>query len=147
MSQQGMNKTYSNEEMVSITKTVMRYLDAWKLTSDEIINILGLDSKIRTRHLQAFRSGNKILPQQKETFQRIEHVAGIVEALRTAYPMSVSTRARWLYKPCRRFQKQTPLSVIMAEGINGLIKVRIEVDCAYGWKLSEQMATNLQKNN
>ena len=138
------DKTYSNEEMVSITKAVMRYLDAWKLTSEEIVSVLGLDKKMRTRHLQSFRSGSKILPQEKEILQRVEHIAGIVEALRTAYPMSTAIRARWLYKPCRRFQSKTPLSVIMAEGMNGLIKVRIEVDCSYGWKLSEQMATKPQ---
>ncbi len=138
------NKVYNNEEMVSITKTVMRYLDTWKLTSAEIISVLALDEKMRTRHLQFFRSGSKTLPQEKEMMQRIEHVAGIVEALRTAYPLNTSMRARWLHTACRRFQGKTPLSIIMAEGMNGLIKVRIEVDCAYGWKLSEQMAIKSQ---
>lgn len=138
------DKIFNHEEMVSITKTVMRYLDAWKLSSEEIVSLLGIDKKMRTRHLQAFRAGSKVLPQEKEIIQRVEHVAGIVEALRTAYPMSAPIRAQWLHKSCRRFQGKTPLSVIMEEGMNGLIKVRIEVDCAYGWKLSEQMATKPQ---
>lgn len=138
------DKKFNNEEMVSITKTVMRYLDTWKLTSEGIVSVLGMDKKIRTRHLQAFRAGSKTLLQDKETMQRVEHVAGIVEALRTAYPMNDAIRVQWLHKPCRRFQGKTPLSVIMEEGINGLIKVRIEVDCAYGWHLSEQMATKSQ---
>ena len=138
------DKTYSNEEMVSITKAVMRYLDTWKLTSEEIISILGIDKKMRSRYLQSFRAGTKTLPQEDEIMQRIEHVAGIVEALRTAYPMNTHIRSSWLHKPCRRFQGKTPISVIMTEGMNGLIKVRIEVDCAYVWKLSEQMATKTQ---
>ena len=138
------DKKFNNEDMVSITKTVMGYLDTWKLSSEEIISVLGIDKKMRTRHLQAFRAGSKTLPQEDAMIQRIEHVAGIVEALRTAYPMNAPIRAQWLHKPCRRFQGQTPLSIIMGEGMNGLVKVRIEVDCAYGWKLSEQMATKQQ---
>jgi len=137
------DKKYNEEQMVSITKVTMQYLDSWKLTSEEIINVLGLGEKTRKRSLQQFRSGTKTVPQEKEVMQRIEHVAGIVEALRTAYPMNAHMRARWLYKPCRRFQSNNPLSVILAEGLNGLIRARIEIDCAYGWELSEQMRTKL----
>ena len=72
------DKKFNNEEMVSITKTVMRYLDAWKLSSEEIINILAIDTTTRTRHSQFFRSGSKTLSQDKETMERIEHIAGIV---------------------------------------------------------------------
>ncbi|MCK5918394.1 MAG: DUF2384 domain-containing protein [Cocleimonas sp.] len=138
------DKNYSEEQMVSITKATMRTLDSWKLRSEEIMNILGLDEKTRKRSLQSFRSGSKALPQDTETMKRIEHVAGIVEALRTAYPMNAQMRARWLYKPCRRFQGNNPLSVILTEGMNGLIKARIEIDCAYGWELSEQMKIKSQ---
>ena len=138
------NKKYSKEEMISMTKNVMRYLDAWRLRSDEIINILGMDEKTRTRQLQLFRAGSKTLGQDKETLQRVEHIAGIVDALRTAYPMNAPMRGRWLYKPCRRFKGNTPLAIIMDEGIEGLIKARVEIDCAYGWYLSEQMKVKLE---
>jgi hypothetical protein len=76
--------------------------------------------------------------------QRVEHVAGIVEALRTAYPMNASMRDRWVYNPCRRFKGNSPLSAIMTQGLNGLINARIEIDCAYGWELSEKMNLKLQ---
>jgi ethanolamine transporter EutH len=138
------DKKYNNEEMVSISKTVMRYLDAWQLTSEEIIVTLGLDEKLPKRHLQNFRSGSKVLPQETEVMQRIEHVAGIVDALRTAYPMNAPMRERWVHKPCRRFQGNTPLSAIMTQGMNGLVNTRIEIDCAYGWELSEKMNINVQ---
>lgn len=138
------DKKYNKEEMVSIGKTVMRYLDAWRLSNEEIIVILGLDEKTPKRHLQHFRSGSKVLPQDAEVMQRIEHVAGIVEALRTAYPMNVSMRDRWIYQACRRFQGNTPLFAMMTQGINGLVNARIEIDCAYGWELSEKMKLNFE---
>jgi len=141
------NKKYSKEEMISMTKNVMRYLDAWRLRSKEIINILGLNEKTRSRQLQLFRAGSKTLEQDKETLQRVEHIAGIVEALRTAYPMNAAMRARWLYKPCRRFKGNTPLAIIMDQGVEGLIKARIEIDCSYGWYLSEQMGIKLQSKS
>jgi hypothetical protein len=78
-------KSYNNEEMVSITKAVMRYLDSWRLTNEEIINVLGLDAATRKRSLQHFRLGSKTVPQETEVMQRIEHIAGIVEALRIAH--------------------------------------------------------------
>ncbi len=138
------DKNYSEEQMISITKVTMRYLDSWRLKSDEIINVLGLDEKTRKRSLQNFRAGSKALPQETEVMKRVEHIAGIVAALRTAYPMNAQMRARWLYKPCRRFQGNPPLSVMLTEGMNGLIKARIEIDCAYGWEISEQMKVKLQ---
>jgi len=140
-------KTYSKEEMTEISKAVMLYLDSWKLSNAEVISILGLDPKIRTRHLQFFRSGDKPLPQEGETMQRIDHIVGIADALRTTFPFSDKMRLLWLRKPHRRFRKNTPLAVIMEKGLNGLMKVRIEVDCAYGWKISEEMAKAQQASN
>ena len=133
-------KEYSAEEMTEISKAVMQYLDSWQLSGEEVISILGLDPKTRTRHLQHFRTGEKPLPQEGETLQRIDHIAGIADALRTTFPFSDKMRLLWLRKPHRRFRKNTPLAVIMEKGLNGLMKVRIEVDCAYGWKISEEMA-------
>ncbi|MCK5895446.1 MAG: DUF2384 domain-containing protein [Cocleimonas sp.] len=138
------DKNYSEEEMISITKMVMRHLDAWRLKSEEIIVILGLDEGLSRRKLQSFRSGTKVLPQEVEVLQRVEHVAGIVEALRTAYPMNTSMRDRWVYNPCRRFKGKSPLSAMMTQGLNGLVNARIEIDCAYGWELSEKMKLNVQ---
>jgi len=134
------DKKYSTEEMVTLSKAVMQYIDSWSLSNAEIISILGLDPETRTRHLQFFRNGDKPLPQETETMQRIDHIVGIADALRTTFPFSDKMRLLWLRKPHRRFRKNTPLAVIMEKGLNGLMKVRTEVDCAYGWKISEEMA-------
>ena len=40
----------------------------------------------------------------------------------------------------RRFKQQNPLDVMLHEGMSGLLKVRIDIDCAFGWKISETMA-------
>lgn len=134
------DKQYSSEEMSAISQAVMGYIDSWKLSNEEIINVLGLDASTRTRHIQHFRSGDKVLPQDKQVMQRVDHIVGIADALRTTFPFSDQMRLLWLRKPHRRFQRNTPLSVILDKGLDGLMKVRIEVDCAYGWKISEELA-------
>lgn len=132
-----MVKKYEKKELLEITGKVIHYLDGWKISSEDIINILGLD--IKTRHLPQYRKMEKSLPDTEETFNRIDHIIGIADALRTSYPFSDKMRVLWLHKGHRRFGKKAPLSVILQEGINGLMRVRIEVDCAYGWAISDAM--------
>lgn len=134
-------KQYSNDEMLSITQGVMAYLDGWQLSAEQMLAVLGLTETAKKRHLQSFRVGDKAFPVSDDLMVRVDHIVGIADALRTTFPFSDKMRLMWLRKPHRRFQKNTPLAVIMAdEGTNGLMRVRVEVDCAYGYKISEAMA-------
>jgi len=131
---------YSKQEMLSLTQGVMSYLDGWKLSAEQSLAVLGLGDAVRIRHLQSFRMGDKAFPQTDELLVRIDHIIGIADALRTTFPFSDKMRLMWLRKPHRRFKKNTPLAVIMADDSpNGLLKVRMEVDCAYGYSISEAM--------
>ncbi len=133
-------KHYTDEEMLSITQAVVAYLDNWKLSNEQILAILGLTDSIKTRHLQGYRMGEKTFQASDDLMARIDHIVGISDALRTTFPFSDKMRLLWLRKPHRRFQKNTPLSVIMADpGVNGLLRVRREVDCSYGYTISEAM--------
>jgi hypothetical protein len=38
---------YTEEEFMYITKTVMKVLDAWNLTTEQTVQVLGLSSKQR----------------------------------------------------------------------------------------------------
>ena len=123
-----------------LTRAVMRYLDSWKLTSEQIIRLLDLSDSVRSRHLAHFRSGLKAFPDIQETWNCVDHIVGISDALRTTYPFSDEMRLAWIRKPHRRFKQQTPLAVMLNEGASGLLKVRIDIDCAFGWKISESLA-------
>lgn len=136
--------TFTDEEMKMLTRQVIEYLDGWSLSAEHIIAILGAD--VKNRQLPIYRKGEKVLPQTKETIQRIEHIVGIADALRTAYPFSDQMRVLWLQKPHRRFRRKTPLSVILNEGLNGLMRVRVEIDCAYGWTINDAMQANAAAN-
>ncbi len=131
---------YSNDEMLQLTQGVMGYLDGWQLSAEQMIAVLGLSDDAKNRHLQGFRMGERVFPESSELMIRIDHIIGIADALRTTFPFSDKMRLMWLRKPHRRFRKNTPLAVIMADDSpNGLLKVRMEVDCAYGYAISEAM--------
>ena len=133
-------KDYSKEEMASLTQGVMAYLDSWKLSAEQMLVILGIEEAAKKRHLQSFRLGDKPFPETEHLMTRLDHIIGIADALRTTFPFSDKMRLMWLRKPHRRFKKNTPLAVIMADDSpNGLLKVRMEVDCACGYAISEAM--------
>ncbi|MCK5091375.1 MAG: DUF2384 domain-containing protein, partial [Gammaproteobacteria bacterium] len=77
------------------------------------------------------------LPDKANIMERVVHVLGIDDALRTTFPRNHKMGAHWLRKPHRRFNRRTPLSVILQDGLNGLISVRADVDCAFAWSKSE----------
>ena len=136
---------YTDEEMKIISSKVIGYLDDWKVSSEEILSILGV-ADLKPRHLPQYRNKDKAFARSDDILQRIDHVAGIVVALRTTFPHSDTMRLRWLRQPHRRFRKKTPLAVILDGGVNGLLKVRVEVDCAYGYAINDAMAAASAKN-
>ena len=128
-----MADNYSNDQMVDITHSIISYLDECKLTPEQMISVIGLPVETRSRQLQQYRNRDKSLPQTEEVMTRIDHISGIADALRTTFPFSHQMRYLWLHKPHRRFRKKRPLEVILDEGVHGLMRVRVEVDCTYGW--------------
>ena len=139
MAQKGYSD-YSKQEMLSLTQGVMGYLDGWKLSAEQMLVVLGIEDATKKRHLQSFRMGDKAFPETEHLMTRLDHIIGIADALRTTFPFSDKMRLMWLRKPHRRFKKNTPLAVIMGDDSpNGLLKVRMEVDCAYGYTISEAM--------
>jgi len=121
-------------DQVMITQMTMRLMDDWGLESKQIIKLLDLPRNIRTRHLDKFRNGDAF-PESVETQQRIEHIAGIADALRTSYPRNMHMASRWLNTSHRRFKNRTPLAT-MVDSESGLLEVRSELDCAYAWDKS-----------
>ena len=122
----------SQQYQIEITRQIMRVLDEWKLSGKDIIKLLDLPNKVRPRNLERFRDG-EAFPESKNTQERIEHIAGIADALRTSFPRNAQMGIVWMQTPHRRFQNQPPLSILSEQGLNGLRMVRAELDCAFSW--------------
>ncbi len=128
----------TEDNITLTTPLVMEILENWRLNSDQIFHILALKDLSPKRDLRKFKQNMKGLPFSEEIATRVEHIIGINAAMRTSYPFNSEICASWLRQPHRRFAKATPLDLIMKEGIDGLTRVRVELDCAYGWAMSEE---------
>ena len=129
----------SPDESSALSRAVMRALDEWGLSSEDILRLLCLPESVRSRHLDRFRQGGAF-PEDIGVFQRVEQVVGIAEALRTTYPRNAHMAAIWLNRPHRRFNRRTPVQAMVEDGLEGLIAIRSELDCGYAWDLSQVKA-------
>jgi hypothetical protein len=69
---------------------------------------------------------------------RLAHLVGIAEALRTTFPFNPSMAALWMRQPLRRFDDRTPARVMVDDGLNGLVTVRSHLDCGFDWRQTER---------
>lgn len=125
------------EQRASLSRIVMRILDDWEIKDDDKIKVLNLPEDTKPRILNRYRN-NTALPDTSN--ERIEQLIAISEALRTTYPHNYRMSMHWLNTPHRRFNQQTPLNMILENGLNGMITVRADLDCAYAWSLTENMS-------
>ena len=128
---------YTDEEFLYITNTVMKVLDSWNLTTEQTVQVLGLSIQTKKRQLDKYRT-LKAFPKEELIVKRLSHVVGISDALRTTFPRNVNMSEKWMKTQHRRFNNETPLSIILEQGIDGLCRVRAELDCTFAWNESGQ---------
>lgn len=126
---------FNTEELNVLTQQVLRQLDTWEISPEKSVQLLGVSEEVKPRQLQSYRTGLKTL--SADSLERMGHIVGIGEALRTTYPFSAAMQIKWLNQIHRRFAGKTPLEVMMQEGVDGLLKVRVELDCTYGYALAD----------
>jgi uncharacterized protein (DUF2384 family) len=125
----------SYEERVHLARVIMQLLRGWGVRPAQQIAILGLPQGTPTRSLRRYSEGAP-LPDEREVTQRVEHLLGIADALRTMYPGNSRMGAFWLNRPHRQLGARTPLSIMIDDGLSGLITVRATLDCTYAWDLT-----------
>ncbi|MFV2059365.1 MAG: DUF2384 domain-containing protein [Gammaproteobacteria bacterium] len=118
------------EERSHLTVKVMHELDSWGLKADELIQILQLPSGTPKRALRKYRE-NTSFPIAAELDNRLDHVIGIINALRTSFPHNHNMGSFWMKQRNKRFENKSPVAYITSEGLGGLISVRKHLDCSY----------------
>lgn len=126
---------YSHEERVEATRLIIALLDAWGLSDSDQLSLLGLPEGTRSRVIRSYRRDTP-LPESEEVFERVEHLAGIAEALRTSHPMNPAAGAVWMNQPNRRFGDRRPIEAMLEDGLAGIRAVRMHLDCAYDWQVN-----------
>jgi len=127
----------SNEDQLVRTQTIMDLLISWNLSAKDQINLLGLPSSTKERHMQRYQQGD-VLPQSGDVNERIDHLFGIGDALRTSYPHNELMGALWLTTKHRRFNNEAPLQVMLGQNLPGILSVRAHLDCAFDWRVDDE---------
>ena len=120
------------DEQVSLTTGIMDILDGWGMSSAEIISLLALPDKTPTRALRRYRD-NTPFPITPELNERIEHIIGITDALRTSYPHNPQMGKMWIRQRSKKLQNKIPLQIIVEKGLEGVVEIRKHLDCSYDW--------------
>ncbi|MES9822887.1 MAG: DUF2384 domain-containing protein [Candidatus Thiodiazotropha endolucinida] len=123
----------SLNDRLAITRGVMNMFENWGLHSEEMMALLDLEEK--ARHFTQYRY-NKPLPDTPDIMRRVEYLVRIDDALRTTYPSNPSMGKRWLRQRSHKFNKQSPLSMMIGDGEQGMIYVLSRLDCTFAWDQS-----------
>lgn len=121
------------QEQVIVTRGVMEILDSWGLATEEIIALLALPAKTPGRAMRKYRD-NTPFPFNDEIEERVEHIIGITDALRTSYPHNPQMGRIWIRQASKKLKNRIPLQVILEHGLEGLLEIRTHLDCAYDWQ-------------
>lgn len=125
-------KSMTQDEQISLTVSIMVILDGWGMSAAEIISLLALPEKTPTRALRRYRE-NTAFPVTAEVEERIEHILGITDALRTSYPHNPQMGKIWIRQRSKKLKNQIPLQIIIENGLSGIIEIRKHLDCSYDW--------------
>jgi hypothetical protein len=123
------------EERVALSRQIVELLDHWGVEGVDQVTLLGLPADTKPRALRRYYE-NTALPNSPEINERIDHLLGIADALRTSNPRSATADVIWLHAINHRFDNRPPLDAMIQDGIGGLLAVRTHLDCAYDWNLS-----------
>jgi len=110
-----------------LARSIVALLDSWGVDTDAQIGLLALPTDTRAG------GQGKPLPELAALDERIEHLLGIADALRTSYPHTAQGGAIWMNRVNARFGDRTPLEAMLQDGMAGIFAVRTHLDCAYDW--------------
>ena len=123
----------SLNDRLAITRGVMNMFEAWGLGSEEIMALLDMQGK--ARHIAQYRY-NKPLPDSPDIMRRVKYLVRIDDALRTSYPSNPGIGKRWLRQRSHKFNRHSPLSMMLGDGEQGMIYVLSRLDCSFAWEQS-----------
>lgn len=124
-----------NDDRVALSRLIVELLDRWRVEGSDQVSLLGLPPDTAPRVLRRYHE-NTPLPNVPEVNERIDHLLGIADALRTSNPCSATADVIWLHSVNHRFDNRTPIEAMIRDGLGGLLAVRTHLDCAYDWHLS-----------
>lgn len=127
------------EDRLQLARMILNLLEEWGVEPAGQVLLLGLPEETKPRSMA--RYGRDLpLPEDAEVMERVEHLVGIADALRTSFPRNARMGTLWLNQRNNRFDDRVPLDVMLEDGLAGVIAVRAHLDCAFDWDMSGSKA-------
>ena len=123
------------EDRIALARAIVGLLDSWGIAAADQIALLALPAGTRPGAVRQYRQSTPF-PESEQVMERIEHLIGIADALRTSYPRNAHMGNIWMNKVNHRFDNRSPLVAMLEDGLGGIIAVRTHLDCAYDWHIS-----------
>ena len=123
------------DDRIQLARLIVALLDSWQVVKEPIFALPALPPDTPTVILRRYYE-NTPLPDEPLLNERIEHLIGIADALRTSWPHNAHMGAIWMNRPNNRFDGRTPLSVLLEDGLPGFFAIRTHPACAYDWDIS-----------
>ncbi|MFV1992894.1 MAG: DUF2384 domain-containing protein [Acidiferrobacterales bacterium] len=132
-----------HQKRVAITQAVMSLLEDWKVRATDQIQLLALPDQLKARQLRQYHQGTPF-PESELLDARVEHLAGIADALRTTYPRNSQMGTFWLNQKNNRFNNRSPISVMVEDGLDGVQTIRAHLDCAWDWHMDSKKSASCE---
>lgn len=123
---------FNQHDSKKLTLHLTQIMEAWKLSDQEQVALLGLSKSLKARHLYLYRRGDKAFDFDQNAFERAKMILGIYEALNTTYPTHQEYCSIWLKRSVKKFKHKTPLA-LMLSGSTGMKRVWHFLDCTQSW--------------
>jgi len=123
----------------------MDILDSWDVEDKDRVALLGLPTETRSRSLQKYRKGTPF-PDEPAIWERLQHFAGIDDALHTSYPRNPYMAKTWMHRKNSRFSDRTPLICMLEDGLVGINAIHMHLDCSYDWHIDQKKSETGQKS-
>lgn len=130
----------TQEDRVHLTRCILGILESWGIVDTaDLVAILALPSDTTVRAMRRFQMDTPF-PDDADVLERIEHLIGIADALRTTFPRNPQMGPLWMHRRNKRFRSRTPVSLMVEDGLEGVIAVRTYLDCSFAWASSGSTA-------
>lgn len=126
-------------DRLEFTLLVTRLLNSWGLNLSEQALILDLPQNTSSRQMRKYNQGTHTLPNDANINERVEHLVGIADALRTTYPTNPMMGRLWLNQANAKFDQLSPLKYMLVNGNQGVIHIRSHLDCSFDWEQDEKL--------
>ncbi len=115
----------------SALRTYFNIINAWKLTADEAMTLLGLDSRSTYFKWKKNPESAKLTPDKLE---RLSYIFGIYKALQILLP-NIASADQWIKRPnsALPFQGKSALDRMLTGHVADLYVVRQYLDGQRGW--------------